>query len=294
MGNPSRWAIGQIYFAHMTVSDLEGGDFHFFERINRPGLGLAGADSDRLNVWNEDWSLTQKGPAQSLKALENGTGIDLILVPQKPLVINGENGVSQKGEGAGNASHYFSFTRMTTTGTVSIKGQPFTVTGSSWMDREYSSNQLNPTQIGWDWFSIKLDDNTELMLYQIRLKGGGIDPFSSGSFVQVGGQTRHLRREEFTIKPNGTWESPHSGIVYPAGWDIQVPALSVNLRIEPDLDDQELYALRSINRSYWEGSVSVSGQAGGKPVGGKGYVELVGYGQDLKQELPGKKSLSAE
>ena len=292
--NPSRWSIGQIYFAHMTVSDLEEERFYFFERINRHGLDIAGADSNRLNVWNEDWLLTRQGPGQLLSAQEDGTGIELLLVPQKPLVVHGQDGVSQKGEGAGNASHYFSYTRLSTTGKVTIKGKEYTVTGTSWMDHEYSSNQLNPAQIGWDWFSIKLNDGSELMLYQIRLRDGGIDPYSSGSFIEVGGQSRHLQREAFSIQARDEWESPHSGITYPAVWDIKVPSLGIDLKVEPDMEDQELYALRSINRSYWEGSVSVRGHSGGKAVTGKGYVELVGYGKALEQTLPGENINGAE
>ncbi len=284
--NPSRWKIDHIYFAHMTVTDLKGDRFYFFERINRPSLGLAGARSNRLHVWNEDWVLKQEGPGHRLMAVEEGTGLDLTLVPGKPLVLHGQDGVSQKGEGAGNASHYFSFTRMATTGTITIKGKSYRVSGTSWMDHEYSSNQLNPAQIGWDWFAFKLDDGTDLMLYQIRLKNGGIDPYSSGTQVTASGKPQHLKRGSYTIRPTGQWESKHSGIVYPSGWSIHVPALDLHLTITPDREDQELYQLRSINRSYWEGSVTVSGHSRGEKIVGKGYVELVGYGKALEQKLP--------
>lgn len=286
LANPSSWKIDHIYFAHMTVSDMDGDQFYFFERINRPSLGLAGAESDKLLVWNEDWVLKQEGPGQRLVASEDGTGLDLTLVPGKPLVMHGKEGISQKGEGEGNASHYFSFTRMATTGTVTIKGKPYRVSGTSWMDHEYSSNQLNSKQIGWDWFSFKLDDGTELMLYQIRLKDGGIDPYSSGTQVSSAGKPQHLKRGSYEIRSTGQWKSEHSGIEYPSGWSIHVPELDLHLTVKPDMEDQELYELRSINRSYWEGSVSVSGQSNGEPVNGKGYVELVGYGKALEEQLP--------
>ena len=284
--NPSLWRLDQVYFAHLTVSDLDNERFYFFERINRPALGLAGAASDALRVWNEDWVLSGQGPAHHLTALEQGTGIDLNLVPAKPLVIHGAGGVSQKGPEPGNASHYFSFTRMNTTGTVSVRGRPYRVTGTSWMDHEYSSNQLNPDQVGWDWFSIKLDNNTELMLYQIRLKGGGIDPYSSGTFVDSRGRGHPIRRGAFQVRATGRWTSPHTGTVYPSGWEIQVPGKGVRLMVRPMMEDQELHALRSINQAYWEGSVRVEGEAAGESVTGKGYVELVGYGRPLRQTLP--------
>ncbi len=286
LSNPSQWKIDHIYFAHMTVSDLKDEKFYFFERINRPSLGLAGAASNKLHVWNEDWQLKQEGPGHRLIALEDGTGMNLTLVPGKPLVVHGEDGVSQKGEGAGNASHYFSFTRMATTGTITIKEKIFRVSGTSWMDHEYSSNQLNPTQIGWDWFSLKLNDGTELMLYQIRLKGGGIDPYSSGTRVTSSGNPEHIKKGEYEIRATGQWQSDRSGIEYPSGWIIRIPGKNIDLTITPDMEEQELYELRSINRSYWEGSVTVGGTSNGEQVKGKGYVELVGYGKALEQQLP--------
>ena len=286
IANPSKWKIDQIYFAHMTVTDIAGKKFHFFERINRKGLMNAGAKSDRLLVWNEDWVLTERGKAHRLKAIESETGVDLKLTPVKQMVFHGKDGISRKGEQEGNASHYFSYTRMRTTGKVFIKGKEYRVTGTSWMDREFSSDQLNPKLVGWDWFSLKLDNNTEIMLYQLRRKGGGIDPFSSGTLISADSASRHLVKDDFSIEATGDWTSDVTKTTYPAGWVVTLPASQTRLRIQPDLADQELSHLRSISGSYWEGSVSIEGVFKGKPVKGKGYVELVGYGKPLKQELP--------
>ena len=286
--NPSlsQWKVGHIYFAHMTVTDIDGEQFHFFERINRKGIGNAGADSRRLMVWNEDWLLEGKDEAHRLKATESGTGIELQLVPEKKLVIHGENGISEKGSETGNASHYFSYTRMNTSGTIFVEGKAYKVRGTSWMDHEYSSNQLNDELAGWDWFSLKLDGRTELMLYQLRRKAGGVDSFSSGTLISTDGGSRHIKQEEFIIKPLGRWTSKQSGITYPAGWKLDLPDSGIQLILSPDLHDQELYNLRSIAASYWEGSVSAEGTIDGDLVKGKGYVELVGYGKALMQDLP--------
>lgn len=284
--NPSKWKIGQIYFAHMTVTDIRGKKFHFFERINRKGLINAGARSDRFLVWNEDWVLTERGGAQRMKAIESGTGVDLKLIPVKDMVFHGKEGISRKGEQEGNASHYFSYTRLETTGKVFIKGKSYEVTGTSWMDREFSSDQLNPKLVGWDWFSLKLDNNTEIMLYQLRQKDGGVDPYSSGTLVSADSASRHLVRDEFTVEVTGDWTSDATQTTYPAGWIITLKDSGTRLKIKPDLPDQELSHLRSISGSYWEGSVSIEGTYEGRPVKGKGYVELVGYGKPLKQELP--------
>jgi len=284
--NPSKWKIGHIYFAHMTVSDIQNEKFHFFERINRKGIKNAGAETDRFLIWNSDWSLSGKGEKHNLKALEKETGIELSLTPLKKRVFHGKDGISVKGSGKNNASHYFSFTRMQTEGSVFIKGEKFQVKGTSWMDREFSSNQLNRSLVGWDWFSLKLDNHTEIMLYQLRQKDGKIDPHSSGTFVFADENYHHLASKEFTIIPKSSWTSENTGATYPAAWEIDLPGSKIHLEVAPDFSDQELYHLRSISGSYWEGSVSIKGKVNGKPVTGKGYIELVGYQKALKQELP--------
>ena len=284
--NPSKWRVGHVYFAHMTLTDIDGKQFYYFERINRKGIGNAGADSDRLMVWNEDWLLEGKDKVHSLKAVESGIGIELQLVPEKRLVIHGENGISKKGREKDNASHYFSYTRMKTNGMIFVKGKAYKVFGTSWMDREYSSNQLNDELAGWDWFSIKFDDGTELMLYQLRRKTGGVDSFSSGTLIMADGRSRHIKQEEFIITPLSQWTSKKSGITYPSSWKLELPDSNIALNISPDLKDQELYNLRSISASYWEGSVLVEGTISGNRAKGKGYVELVGYGKALMQDLP--------
>ncbi len=282
--NPSAWKIDHLYFAHMTISDIQSKRFHFFERINRKGLKNAGAESNKFHVWNEDWSLTAKDESHHLKAIEKGTGLNLKLTPIKNRVLHGKDGISKKGSGFGNASHYFSFPRMKTTGQVFLKGEAIPVKGTSWMDHEFSSNQLNDNLVGWDWFSIKLSNQTELMLYQLRDKNGGKDSHSSGTLIAPDGQSRHILHHEFSITAKKFWTSPHTQATYPAGWTLTLP--EGELHVTPDFSDQELYDLRSISGSYWEGSVSIKGKLQGKPVLGKGYVELVGYEKALKQDLP--------
>lgn len=282
----SLWNIGQIYFAHLTVSDIQENKFHYFERINRQGIKNAGAATGKLKVWNENWTLKGDDHGHHLKAFQRGTGMVLDLIPIKNMVVHGKQGVSRKGEAEGNASHYFSYTRMRTTGKIFINGQAHEVTGTSWMDHEFSSDQLNPGLVGWDWFSMKLDNQAEIMLYQLRKKGGGVDPYSSGTLVLPNEKALHLGVRDFTITPLGSWQSPRSMITYPARWLVTIPGIEGRLEVVPDIANQELRNLRSIGGSYWEGSVSIRGTLAGKPVRGEGYVELVGYGKPLKQNLP--------
>ncbi len=284
--NASKWKIDQIYFAHLAVSDLHEQKFYHFERINRQGVMNAGAKSDQLLVWNEDWVLVDGEQGHHMKAFEKGTGLDLKLTPVKPLVFHGTNGVSKKGSDEGNASHYFSYTRMKTEGRVFINGKSYQVHGLSWMDHEFSSNQLNSELAGWDWFSFQLNDGSEVMLYQLRKKDGSIDAFSSGSLIDSKNKSKHLQLKDFTVTVKDYWSSKKTSIRYPAAWLVTLPEENTRLTVTPDMKDQELSGLRSISGSYWEGSVTVKGTHQGQPVEGKGFVELVGYGKALRQELP--------
>ena len=203
--------------------------------------------------------------------------MSLDLVSAKPPVVHGHEGVSQKAEGEGHASHYYSLTRLKTCGTLTVKGNSYAVTGLSWMDHEFGTNQLTLQQQGWDWFSIQLDNNRELMLYVLRLKDGTLEPASSGTVVAADGTWKHLDLSMYTIENTGTWTSPHNGATYPSGWKISVPNEGTELRITPTIKDQELVSRSILGITYWEGSVLVEGRDQGEPVSGMGYVELTGY-----------------
>jgi predicted secreted hydrolase len=274
---PSQWAPQHLYIAHFAVSDTQRKRLTFAEKINRPTLGLAGADEERLRVWNDDWRTEALGPYQHLYASMDGFSVNLILAPEKPPVVHGIDGVSQKGGSKGNASHYYSFTRLKTDGVLWVRGAVKDVTGLSWMDHEFGSSQLEATQVGWDWFSVQLEDRSELMLYLLRHEDGRIDPHSSGTLVLPNGQVEHLPREAFEVVTLGQWTSPRSGVTYPQGWQLRIPPAGLDLRLTPAFPDQELDTKNSTRVVYWEGKVRVDGSHAGQRVGGLGYVELVGY-----------------
>jgi len=271
------WSPQHLYMAHFAISDKGRRRFAFEEKINRPSLGVAGAAEDRYDVWNDEWRAELVGPYHHLHARMAGWGINLILLPEKSPVVHGVNGVSQKGAGKGQASHYYSFTRLKTDGLLHVEGTAKEVTGVSWMDHEFGSAQLGPTQVGWDWFSVQLDNRTELMVYLIRHADGRIDPHSSGTLVHPDGRARHLTRDAFQVSALGRWTSPRSGTTYPQGWEVHVPEVRLHLRMTPTFSDQELDTRNSTRVLYWEGSVTVEGTHGGQPVRGLGYAELVGY-----------------
>jgi predicted secreted hydrolase len=277
LAGPSQWRPQQLYLAHFAISDENRRRHVYAEKINRPQLGVAGAEEQRYRVWNDDWQAQLLGPYHHLRAAMEDFAIELILLPQKGPVLHGDHGLSQKGPEKGNASHYYSLTRLKTDGVLHVRGVAKQVTGISWMDHEFGSSQLGPTMVGWDWFSVQLDTGLELMVYQLRHEDGGIDPHSSGTLVYQDGRAEHLRHDMFAVAAQGRWLSPRSGVAYPHGWDVRVPGLGLQLRLTPTFADQELDTKNSTRVVYWEGSVRVEGTHDGQPVRGVGYVELVGY-----------------
>jgi predicted secreted hydrolase len=272
------WDVKDIYLAHLALSDLDGGKFYHAERTNRSGPGIAGVDEIRGRIWNGNWQIVWQNDAQELQAIDERFQLHLALNSEKPPVIHGQNSVSQKAEGAGRASHYISLTRIHTSGFVELGGKKFEVRGTSWMDHEFFTHQLTADQTGWDWLSLQLEDNTELMLFHIRRKDGSIDSYSAGTFVDAEGKTTHLRTNDFVLSPLGkTWKSPVTGAVYPIEWKLAIPRLSLELEVKTPLESQELTGKTKFAPNYWEGAILLIGKRNGQEAGGVGYLEMTGY-----------------
>lgn len=307
--NPSRWALRDLFMTHVAVSDPGGRRHRYAERLSRGGPGLAGADTDRYHVWNEDWTagiVDVGGRTESPEARAEGrearagrprhrlrvpgrvAGIDLVLDEGKPPVVHGLDGISQKGAEPGNASHYYSLTRMLARGTVTIDGETIAVTGESWMDHEFGTTVLERGQQGWDWISLQLADGTELMLYQMRRADGGRDPHSSGSFVDRGGRRTHLGAGDFSLTPAGAIYRSPNGAAYPIAWKVDVPSLDIALQVTTPLAGQELSLLESSGVAYWEGLIDAAGTRAGRPVVGRGYLEMTGYHPGMERLLSGR------
>lgn len=271
----SAWGLRDLFFAHFAISDLDRKIFWQTEKISRGALGLAGVDRDKLKIWIEDWSLRSEKGFWHLEARSEKYSLDLYLKSLKPEVIHGMNGVSRKADETGHATHYVSLTKMETFGTLKRSGlESLRVKGESWHDHEFGSHQLSNKQVGWDWFSLRLDSGEELMIYLIRKKDGCFDLNSSGTWVDRNGKASHLKIDELSVLSTGTWKSPRTGIVYPAQWEIRVPKFGLNVSVNPMLATQEFLAYGTAGLAYWEGACHVSGSHNGR-----GYVELTGYGK---------------
>jgi predicted secreted hydrolase len=273
----------QVYFAHLAITDVGGGRHVAAERFARGAGGLAGAVGAPFAVWLENWradSLNPDGSRIRLVArdVEAGLSLDLDLAAAKPLVAHGDRGVSPKSEEPGNASYYVGYTRMAGRGRVGARGEEAGVAGEAWFDHEWSTSALGPGAVGWDWFSLQLDDGRELMLFQIRREDGSIEPVSGGTLVEREGRVRRLRRGDASIGVLDRWTSPQGGGRYPSRWRVRVPSAGLDLLVEPWLADQEMRT----SFVYWEGAVRVASVSRGQPASGSGYVELTGYARSMR------------
>lgn len=279
-GETSEWRADQIYMAHFALSDVAGGRYFHQQRFSRGSAGLAGATTEPVyRVWLEDWQVVALEPAARrtrIYAHADDFGVELVMDQLKPPALHGDNGLSPKSDEPGSASYYYSLTRLKTAGEIVVNGETFQVSGASWKDHEFSTSALGADAQGWDWFGLQLDDNRELMLGQIRMTDGSREPAFGGLLVEADGSTRYLSAEDFSIETTATWTSPHTGAVYPAGWNISINtgAEQLAINLTPLLADQELHGGGGVD--YWEGAVAISGGAAGY-----GYAELTGYAQAM-------------
>ncbi len=272
----SAWATDQLWMAHFAVTDTRAERFHSAERFERQALGLAGAEAAPFRVWLADWELASTGDRLfplELRARSGEVSLALVIDAGKPLVLQGEDGLDPKGPEPGNASYYYSFTRLPSRGTLDVGGERFALSGDTWMDREWSTSVLGPDLEGWNWFALQLDDGSDLMYYRLRRKDGGTSPYSGGILVAPDGTvTARFAAADASLEPAGDWLSPATGIRYTVAWRLSVPGLGLELDIRPRLPDQEMdLAVR-----YWEGAVTATGRRGDAPVAGVGYAEHAG------------------
>ncbi len=283
--NPENpWSVRDLFLAHFTMTDQSRGLFRAEDLLSRAGPGLAGARTGRMDVRLLDWSARMTGSVIGIKARQNGMELQLELVPQKPIVIHGHDGLSRKGPEEGEASYYASFTDLETKGTIALgnSGPKVAVTGRSWFDHEFGSNMLAKDQVGWDWFGLHLSDGRDFMIYLLRRADGSLEAASAGTLVEPNGQARHLDLSDISVEVLDRWRSPRSGGNYPSRWRIRISAAEIDIVVTPLLAGQELVAAGLPDLIYWEGAAAGEGNSSGRRIAAEGYVELTGYAGNLK------------
>lgn len=284
----SDWGTNQVYMAHFAVSDAAGETHPDFERFSRGSAGLAGVTLDPTwSVWLEDWRVEIVEPgvyamsASDVDETGAQVGIDFTLRETREPVLHGDQGLSQKGPEEGNASYYYSLIGLDTTGQLTIGGRTLDVDGISWMDHEYGTSALSADAVGWDWFSVQLDNGMALMLAQVRTRDGGRLPEFESTLVYADGEQLSIGADDYELEALDEWTSDATNIRYPSGWRIAIPAHGLELELVPLLRDQEMTG----GYVYWEGAVQASGSVDGEEVNGRGYVELTGYGGRTEPNL---------
>lgn len=279
------WNTNQLYLGHFAIADIENEDHVFEERYSRGSAGLAGSQADPHRIWLEDWEISRietsadddrNFPVNINAVMEDGSSLDLNITPAKPLVLQGEKGFDPKGPEEGNASYYLAFTRMDTEGIITKDGQEYKVEGYSWMDHEWSTSALGEEQEGWDWFSIQLSNNYEIMYYQLRNSDGSVSQFTNGSIIDPQGNKVNFKPGDVTLEVLDTWKSPHSKAEYPSQWNLNIPDKNIELSLSTVFSDQEM----DVSVRYYEGVLSIKGTMDGETIYGNGFIEMTGYGEN--------------
>jgi len=283
----SAWRARQIYLGHAAITDIFKKRHLQSELMARGALGMAGVSQEAMDtmVFIKNWSAKIGANRHLLKTVTDDFSYELTLKPVKPPVLHGDAGYSRKGSTPERASCYYSFPRLKTEGVLTFGAKTIAVQGLSWMDHEFSTAPLEPGIIGWDWFSLQLSDQTEIMLYLMRNEQGRFSPVSSGTYIDVSGKPQHLTINDFKVDVLNFWKSSRSQAVYPVHWRLTVFPLAIQLTAKASLSDQEMQTQATTGLTYWEGSISINGSVGKRPVKGKGYVELTGYAQSFNAPM---------
>ena len=275
--NPSRFAPKQLIIAHAALSDPRAGKLLHDQKSAREGFGLAYTREGNTDVKLDNWHMIREenGRYQTSVSADDFT-LRLSLTPSQPPMKQGENGFSRKGPRPEQASYYYSEPHLKVTGTVVHNGKPITVTGSAWLDHEWSTAYLDPGADGWDWVGVNLDDGSALMAFQIRGKDGN-KVWAYAALRDSSGRMTLFMPEEVSFEPLRTWRSPRTDATYPVAMRIQTG--STEWLLTPLQDDQELDSRQSVGAVYWEGAVTVTRD--GTPAG-RGYFEMTGYVKPLR------------
>lgn len=267
----SAWHSEHIWMAHAALSDVQGNTHIALERFSRENPGLAGVQTEPFRVWLENWSLSAQGEGADfpwqIDLSDPAFSLQLRLSPAKPLVLQGDRGLSQKSPASGNASWYYSFTRLHTEGELILGDAHFQLTGASWLDREWSTSALSSDQTGWDWFSLQFADGRELMYYQLRNSSGQAHPSSRGNWTNRSAQQTVIRPEDIRLEELRQWQSP-DGTDYTTQWRMHYQGRE--WIVAAVMEDQFM----DLALPYWEGAVDVLDAASGETVG-QGYLEMV-------------------
>ena len=276
-GMTSKFAAKQLLFAHAAITDVQGKKLWHDQRIARDGFGVASSSESDMAIKLRDWSLMVDGKRYMADLPANDFGLKLQFNETQAVLLQGKNGLSRKGPDEKQASYYYSQPQLATTGSLRVQGKAFDVTGTAWLDHEWSQELLAPGVVGWDWIGMNLADGSALTAFRLRDKEGGA-VWDGGSFRSPNQLLYVFSKGEVIFKPSRFWKSPLTQTTYPVEWIVRTPADLYTVKAV--IDNQELDSRQSTGAIYWEG-LSELLDSNGKLVG-KGYLEMTGYSKPLQ------------
>lgn len=254
-----------VYVGNFAVTDLTRRAFRYGAQVDSYPVPRT---PGRFVLHTGPWSMRGWGGSDELHADLPGYGLDLRLQTTKPPALHSRDGVM--GFGPFGVTKYYSWTSLLTGGTILDHGARISVLGTSWMDHQWGDFNF-ASGGGWDWFSLRMADGVQWMLYFIRDRNGRIVQ-TVGTRIGLDGRTTNLAKNRLSVQATGFWHSPVTGITYSSGWRVKVPDGSFT--VTPDLRRQELDLRQIQGVAYWEGAVTVRGKVAGKNVSGIGYTEI--------------------
>lgn len=271
--NGSEWRTNTVWMGHFAVSDAQNKIHYSDERFSREAPGIAGTTNDPVAIWMDDWLIEHDHERKtwSINIQAEEIGLTLSMQESKPIVLQGDRGLSQKGHDPGNASYYYTIPRLASEGSVRVNGKAYTVSGASWLDREWSTSALEDGTDGWDWFALQFDNNTEVMYYQLRLEDGTPHPLSAGKWIKADGSVQTLTPDDMKLTPTQHWTA-ESGTRYPVEWRMESLLTGETWRIAAIFEDQEM----TESFRYWEGAIDIFDVNTDLRLG-RGYLEQTGY-----------------
>ncbi|MEZ9482076.1 lipocalin-like domain-containing protein [Vibrio splendidus] len=261
------WQSQQIYMAHSAVTT---GDKHYAdEKWSRNRAELAGVSASPFRVYLDDWQWTSTTddlfPA-TLVANSDQFGYSLKLTNNAPYQKQGEQGYSTKSSDGKVASYYYSQPFIDVSGEVTIDGITHQVSGKGWIDREWSSQFLLDSQQGWDWFALRLSDETSLVVFQLRNSTTGKASYSHAKLMNQDGSGITIKQQDISLTAIKQTKIDVSD--YPTKWQVSIPTQQIELTVSALNPNAKM----PLSVPYWEGPIMIKGSHSGA-----GYMELTGY-----------------
>lgn len=286
-GMRSKLAARQLIFAHAAITDIRGKKLWHDQRVARASgaeqgqnpLDVASASTRDTGITLKDWSLVRQENGH-LRARVRGADFSMALQLEEsqPVLLQGIQGLSQKGPDAKQTSYYYSLPHLKVTGELDLQGKRHTVGAGSlaWLDHEWSHEIMPPQAIGWDWIGINLTNGGALTAFHLRDKAS--NAVWDGGSLRSGGTLLTFRRGDVAFKPLRVWKSPLSEASYPVEWVVRTPTDLYTVRAV--LDNQEMDSRMSTGAIYWEGLCEV--RDNNQKLVGRGYLEMTGYAAPMR------------